>query len=356
MTLYPVGHGDVPGSDNLFQSGFWARFKETAGQESLRFAVRGDGFEFPLVAILRAGQNGRRYAYVPRGPERVPDEAERGALLESIAIALRPHLPDDAVCVRFDTIFPSPFTGSEYYAAKGQWKGAPREGIRELRMNWGTERRALRKSPRDHMSPDTVIVDLTGSEGEILGRMRQTARNSVRRAWRSGAEFRVRDSSWLPEWFRIYADTSDRKGFYREGLRYFENLLALGDSGGGLGRGEPEFLVMSAEKNGKAIAGIIVGLYGKQAYYLYAGSTLEMRDCMPNYGLQWEAMVAARAAGCERYDLLGVPPNNDPRHSQYGLYTFKTGLGGRIVHWSGCWDFPYLDGDYENLRNAENLS
>lgn len=43
---------------------------------------------------------------------------------------------------------------------------------------------------------------------------------------------------------------------------------------------------------------------------------------------------------CSVYIRTGVPPNNDPYHSMYGLYTFKTGLGGRIVHYSGCWDFP----------------
>lgn len=361
MTLYPVGHNDVIGSDNLFQSGFWARFKESAGQESLTFTVRSDGAEFPLTAILRKGQNGCRYAYVPRGPVYDPGEGNRGAFLETLAIALEPFVPEDTACVRFDTTFPSPFTGPEFYSPNGQWKGAPRAGLRELRMNWGTGRHALRKAPFDHMSPDTVIIDLRGGEEEILARMRQTTRNSVRRAWRSGAEFRVRERSWLGEWYRIYADTADRKGFYREGLSYFETLLdvsaiaASGRSGDTPAGRNPGFLIMSAEKNGRAMAGIVVATYGKQAYYLYAGSTLEMRECMPNYGLQWEAIRAARAAGCERYDLLGVPPNNDPRHSLYGLYTFKTGLGGQLVHWSGCWDFPYREDAYESLRNAENL-
>lgn len=354
MTLYPVRHGEVPGSDNLFQSGFWARFKEAAGQESLSFSVRRGEAVFPLITIVRKGPNGNRYAYVPRGPGHDPGEGNRGLFLEELSAALAPHLPADTACVRYDTVFPSPFTGPEFYSPNGQWKGAPRAGVRELRMNWGTERHALRKAPFDHLSPDTVVIDLRPSEGEILARMRQTTRNSVRRAWRSGAEFRLRDRSWLGEWYRIYADTADRKGFYREAFPYFETLVSLGerenaDAG-------PKFLILSAEKDGRAIAGSIVALYGRQAYYLYAGSTLEMRECMPNYGLQWAAIEAAKAAGCERYDLLGVPPNNDPRHSLYGLYTFKTGMGGKIVHWSGCWDYPY-DGDaYERLINAENLA
>ncbi len=356
MTLCPVGRDSVPGSNNLFQSGFWARFKESAGQESFTFTARAGEIAFPLVAILRKGPSGDRYAYVPRGPDHDPGEAGRGTFMEELALALRPSLPADVAAVRFDTVFPSPFLGPEFYTSKGQWKGAPRAEVRELRMNWGTVRHALRKSVHDHMSPDTVIIDLRESEETLLARMRQTTRNSVRRAWKSGAEFRQRDVSWLPEWYAIYADTVKRKGFYGEGPGYFRRLFDLASASGGRREGEPEFLVLSAEKDGRAIAGIVLALYGTQAYYLYAGSTLEMRECMPNYGLQWEAILAAKAAGCERYDLLGVPPNGDPRHSQYGLYTFKTGLGGAVAHWTGCWDFPYDGRAYERLRNAENLA
>jgi lipid II:glycine glycyltransferase (peptidoglycan interpeptide bridge formation enzyme) len=39
----------------------------------------------------------------------------------------------------------------------------------------------------------------------------------------------------------------------------------------------------------------------------------------------------------------------------YGLYTFKTGLGGRVVHYSGCWDYPLDDEAYLRMTNAENM-
>lgn len=356
MTLYPVAHEAVPGSDNLFQSGFWARFRETDGQESLSFRLEIDGTAYPLVLSIRRGKSGGKYAYIPRGPVPDPGEGGRGPFLEDLAEALRGHLPANLACIRFDTVFPSPYTGPEYYNPKGQWKGAPRAQVRELRMNWGTRAHALRKAPLDHLSPDTVIIDLREPEEAILSRMRQTTRNSVRRALRSGAEFRVRSPSWLPEWHRIYAETSARKGFHGESLDYFERLFRLAAEAGGRLSGAPEFRILSAEKGQRPLAGIIAAFYGRQAYYLYAGSTLEMRECMPNYGLQWEAIRTAKAAGCESYDLLGVPPNNDPRHSMYGLYTFKTGLGGRLAHWSGCWDYPLNGESYEDLINAENLA
>jgi lipid II:glycine glycyltransferase (peptidoglycan interpeptide bridge formation enzyme) len=52
-------------------------------------------------------------------------------------------------------------------------------------------------------------------------------------------------------------------------------------------------------------------------------------------------MRDAKAAGCLVYDLFGIPPVDDPNHPMAGLYRFKTGFGGRIVHRPGSWDYPY---------------
>jgi lipid II:glycine glycyltransferase (peptidoglycan interpeptide bridge formation enzyme) len=49
-------------------------------------------------------------------------------------------------------------------------------------------------------------------------------------------------------------------------------------------------------------------------------------------------MLLAKAAGCVSYDMFGIPPDDDPSHPMHGLFQFKTGFGGRIVHTAGCWD------------------
>lgn len=353
MILTRIGHGEVPHSDILFQSGFWADFKESLGQEARCFMIERAGVRDSIVVLLRVGPAGERYAYVPRGPRAAMAGDGAGACLEELSEALRPELPTDLACVRYDTEFPSPYTDGEYWTANGQWKGAPRTALRELRMNWGTKRGNLRKSPLDHLCPDTVIVDLRGTEEALLARMRATTRNCVRRAFRSGVEYRRRGRDWLPEWHRVYADTARRKGFYFEGLPYFERLFDKAAAPSGELR--PEFRMLSASKDGVPLAGAIVGIMGRRGYYLYAGSVPERRECMPNYGLQWEAIRLLRDSGCTEYDLMGVPPNGDPNHSMYGLYTFKTGLGGTVVHYCGCWDYPFDGERYERLVNAENM-
>lgn len=353
MILTRITQAEVPGSHTLFQSGFWASFKESIGTETRCFMISADGIDIPLVALLRVGPARIRYAYVPRGPAICLDEDRRGAFLEELSEALRGFLPDDIACVRYDTDFPSPYVDAEYWTRTSQSKGAPRAEIRELRMNFGTKERNLRKAPVDHLCPDTVLIDLRLSEEQILARMRQTTRNCIRRSMRGGVEYRRQAADWIPRWYSLYSGTARRKGFYCESREYFTELFRR--SSEYRGRSPPEFIILSAEKDSVALAGAILGVMGTKGYYLYAGSSESMRECMPNYGLQCEAMRLLRESGCTEYDLMGVPPNGDPGHSMFGLYTFKTGLGGAIAHYCGCWDYPFNHADYSYLVSVETL-
>jgi lipid II:glycine glycyltransferase (peptidoglycan interpeptide bridge formation enzyme) len=71
--------------------------------------------------------------------------------------------------------------------------------------------------------------------------------------------------------------------------------------------------------------------------------------------LQWEAIKAAKTAGCRTYDFYGIPPVEDPDHPMAGLYRFKTGFGGQLRHYAGCWDIPFRPVLYRLYRLAERL-
>lgn len=345
---------ELPPTDNLFQSGFWGQFKQNCGHSCQSFIAENGSVAFPLLVISRRSSNGIPYAYIPHGPDIAVDEDQRGLFLEELSSSLQQQLSSDHVCIRWDTAWPSPFTSSDYYTRSGQWKGAPRNVVRELRMNMGTRERKLHKAPLDHLSPDTVIISLKESEDEILMRMRQTTRNSVRKALKSGLEINIQDRGYLPRWYSLYKATAERKGLYFEKESYFEKLLqTAAEQKGGMA---PSVFIISAEKDSIPLAGFIVAISGTRAWFLFAGSSLAGREYMPNYGLQWETIRYLRKKGCTSYDLMGVPPNNDPYHSMYGLYTFKTGLGGRLVHYSGCWDYPLDNEGYTSLRNTEILT
>jgi len=64
------------------------------------------------------------------------------------------------------------------------------------------------------------------------------------------------------------------------------------------------------------------------------------RKKMPNYLLQWEAMIRAKDFGCSEYDLWGAPEVFSESDQLWGVYRFKSGLGGEIVRFIGAWDLP----------------
>ena len=53
---------------------------------------------------------------------------------------------------------------------------------------------------------------------------------------------------------------------------------------------------------------------------------------------------------------MGIPPNGDGANYMAGLYIFKTGFGGRKIHFGGTWDFPYRQEIYSNYRMNESLN
>ena len=63
------------------------------------------------------------------------------------------------------------------------------------------------------------------------------------------------------------------------------------------------------------------------------------RNLMPNYILQWEAILHAKLAGVRIYDLWGAPDRFDESDPLWGVYRFKEGFGGQVVRTIGAWDF-----------------
>ena len=188
----------------------------------------------------------------------------------------------------------------------------------------------LRISPHNIQPPRTILIDITGSEDEILARMKQKTRYNIRLAEKKGVA--VRAWSDLGSFHQMLLITGGRDGFGVHSLGYYQrayDLLHPKQMG--------ELLV--AEYDGKPLAALFVARYGKRAYYLYGASTDEERNRMPAYLLQWEAMKWAKARGCEEYDLWGVPDEEQPtleanfetRHDGlWGVYRFKRGFGGEL--------------------------
>jgi peptidoglycan pentaglycine glycine transferase (the first glycine) len=188
----------------------------------------------------------------------------------------------------------------------------------------------LRVSPHNIQPPRTIIVDIKGSEEEILARMKQKTRYNIRLAEKKGVTIRPWDD--IESFHKMMLITGGRDGFGVHSREYYQRAYELL---------HPKQMgkLLLAEYEGKPLAALFVARNGNRAYYLYGASTDEERNRMPTYLLQWEAMKWAKACGCEEYDLWGVPDEEQDtleanfekrQDGLWGVYRFKRGFGGEL--------------------------
>lgn len=187
--------------------------------------------------------------------------------------------------------------------------------------------------------PNTQLIDLTQSEDNLLAAMKQKTRYNVRLAGRKGVQVRRGGPGDFGELYRMYAETSLRDKFVIRSEDYYRTVWDTFFEAGML-------VPLVAEVEGEAVAGLMLFVFGEQSWYLYGMSRDAHREKMPNYLLQWEAMLASKAAGCRTYDLWGAPDVFDESDPMWGVYRFKQGLGAYEVRGLGAWDYALQPGVY----------
>ncbi|MCL2127924.1 MAG: peptidoglycan bridge formation glycyltransferase FemA/FemB family protein, partial [Treponema sp.] len=215
----------------------------------------------------------------------------------------------------------------------------------------------FRRAAADIQAADTVLVDLAPPSQDILAAMKPKWRYNIGLAEKRGVVVNSGGAEGVDDFYRLLAETASRDGISIHSAAYYRALFEECPAGAAGGGAEPSarLRLYTAVHGGDTLAAIAALFRGKQAVYLYGASSNNKRNLMAPYALQWRAMTDAKAAGCTSYDLFGIPPGEDPGHPMAGLYRFKTGFGGRIVHRSGSWDYPCKPALYALFRAAERL-
>ena len=352
----PISLAD--GGERFLQSPFWAAFKSGHGWKSLFFDVRSEGGgAFTVSVLVRRFAKYFSIAYIPMMPFfskgsngafskkgdaesfAVDGCGEDGESAEALSYAqflaefsesLKGFLPKRTLCIRFDSSL-------DFYSI------ASRDFfVAELKQAAASEKLAIVKTKTDIQPPDTAIVDLTKSENELLGAMRSKWRYNIRLAEKKGVVVRAyrtdrsEKNRAVDVFYELYKTTAMRDGIAIHAKKYYEDLFALS----ALYKGSPLVTVYVASHEGENLASIITLFSKSEAVYLYGASSNAKRNLMPAYLLQWTAICDAKSYGSAVYDFYGMPPSDDKNHPMYGLYLFKTGFGGRIVHRPGSLDFP----------------
>lgn len=192
-----------------------------------------------------------------------------------------------------------------------------------------------------HIQPQrSAILSLEGSEDALLKAMKPKTRYNIGLAARKGVLVRAGSAEDAPLWHSLMTQTAARDGFSIHDAGYYADLLRAG----ALDENSPVRLLI-AEFEGQPLAALIATALGDEAIYLYGASGGVKRELMPAYLLQWEAMRWARARGCRRYDLWGIPDEDEQtleagfesRHDGlWGVYRFKRGFSGRVIRYTGA--------------------
>ena len=187
---------------------------------------------------------------------------------------------------------------------------------------------------------NTVLIDLSASESELLERMKQKTRYNIRLASRKGITIRLGTPADYPLLYSMYAETSIRDSFTIRDEAYYKNVWTMFASSVKPVPSKPVARILIAEVAGEPVAALLLFMFAERAWYLYGMSRDLHRDKMPNYLLQWEAMRISKEAGCKVYDLWWAPDNFHENDPMWGVYRFKEGLGGTLIRTLGAWDYP----------------
>jgi peptidoglycan pentaglycine glycine transferase (the first glycine) len=311
VVAHPNGH--------VLQTSAWGQLKSEFGWRTERVALRSsDGIAAGAQILFRRLPLGLRLAYVPKGP--LVDFRDV-ALSRMLLDALHRKCQSRSVMLKIE-----PDVLESAQGGVDTWT-----------------RLAFRPSSQTVQPRRTVLLDIAGSEDEILGGMKSKTRYNIRLAERKGVRVHAGTEQDLGAFDALMATTGERDAFGVRSPAYYNKAYALFAP-----LNMVHLLIATYEE--QPIAGLMAFACGAKAWYMFGGSANEHREKMPNYLLQWEAIRWARSQGCTTYDLFGVPDcDQDTLEARFmersdglwGVYRFKRGFGGTLARYVGAFDYVY---------------
>lgn len=196
----------------------------------------------------------------------------------------------------------------------------------------------------------TVVIDVTLDEDAYLATLSKKSRARMRRAlriegttasWEKGL---TRDG--FDELYSIYEETAGRDefGIYPPEV-YWGMLEALGNNAR-MFVARRDAAGADGQRSGRAIAWVLVTVWGDSATYYYAAGNAEARDVDASAVLVWTMLATLREDGVSSLDLMGVESERAP--SLAGVGDFKRKWGAEVAI-DGAWDLPVKRTRYRAL-------
>ena len=202
---------------------------------------------------------------------------------------------------------------------------------------------------------NTVIVDLQGSEEEILKRMKRQKRQNIKKALENNGIIREGDKSDLKIFFKYMIETCNRQQVAPSPstLDFLSRMWDIFSPKGHM----KLFLI---KFNDTDVSAIIILPFGNTVYLWKFGWSGDYGPCRPNERLYWEIFKWAKNQGYKYADLDAIAPGSENRSVQYtskSYSRFKREFGGEIVYLSNGFIYipnPIIKGAFSLLEPLFN--
>ena len=327
----PSSREDTKGHGSFLQSYEWGNLQQMSGYDVTRVIVKEDGRIMLAAQIFKhALPLGKSYLYIPYGPVFNLSQTGRDReVFDFFVVELKKLASKESGIIFLKIEMDSPFT-----------KAKPMSYI-------GLALVGFRKSAKDIQARETMIIDLTSSEDDILARMKQKTRYNIKVAQKHGVKIVSLDSGAMdPKIFvSLLEETAKRNDFRTHGGKYYFNMmdLFLGKPVSPRANSLSQKLYFAYYK-GDLAAAALVGFFGGRATFLHGASSGQYRNIRAPYLLHWEIMRDAKRLGFAEYDFWGiVTPRTDKNQVKkwLGFSRFKEGFGGRVAEYPGAYDLVF---------------
>lgn len=308
---------------HILQTWEWGEFKHaTTGWQPHRLAWSQAGRIVAMASIGVRGVGPFKVIYAPKGPALAYEDANLAAfVLNQLQTFAHQH---GAIWLKID---PDVIAASGIPADPDDSANPTGQALIAT-----LKQRGWRFSADQVQFRNTVTLDLTRSEDELLAAMGQSTRRKIRTAEREGVTIREGTTADLALLYDLYQTTGQRDNFLIRPLSYYQEAWRRFIEAG-------LALPLIAEANRQAIAAIILFHFGRTCWYFYGMSANDAREKQPNYLLQWSAIRWAKANGYACYDFWGAPDEFVESDKLWGVYQFKRGFHGTVTRHIGAWDF-----------------
>jgi len=299
----------------FLQAWQWGEFHKKVSGKVWRLGIENNS-ELTMVATLikKTLPMGKSYFYCPRGPVGQTASKQTARQLEILFNKIGELAKDEGVMfLRFEPLSQFPISNFQFPISK----------------------------TIDVQPSQTLVLNLSKGEGELLKEMHQKTRYNIRLAEKRGVKISEVGRQGLEEFWRLMSETSGRDDFRLHGRNYYEEMIKINS----------KFIkLFLAKYKGKVIAANIVSFFGDSATYMHGASSNEDRNVMAPYLLQWQAIKLACELGIKYYDFYGIDEKKWP-----GVTRFKKGFGGREKKYPGTFDLIFDKGWYNIYKMVRKV-